>query len=252
MIHERRLRSPDDFEGKVVVVTGGSSGIGRATVTEFAQRGASMVVIDMTPSDAPEVALSLCADVTDSASVNDAVDEVDRRFGRLDVAVCCAGIFGDSLRTTEVSDKEWARVIAVNATGTFYVNRAVIPLMARGKYGRIVNVASTAGKEGNPRAAAYSAAKAAVMAFTQSIGRDVAPDGILANCVAPAAVETPLMASYAKDLTDEQRAYMVSRIPLGRMGEPAEIARLIAFLGSDDMTFSTGAVFDASGGRAAF
>jgi 3-oxoacyl-[acyl-carrier protein] reductase len=147
-----------------------------------------------------------------------------------------------------VSDEEWNRVFAVNANGVFYANRAAIRAMEPNGYGRVVNVASIAGKEGNPMAAAYSASKAAVIAMTKSIGKDVAGTGILVNCVAPAVIETPMLG----DMSQEHVDYMVSRIPLGRMGRPEEAAALIAFLASEDCSFATGACFDLSGGRAVY
>jgi 2-dehydro-3-deoxy-L-rhamnonate dehydrogenase (NAD+) len=192
--------------------------------------------------------LSISGDVTRSGDLDAAVRQVEEQLGRLDVLVCCAGVSGDSLRTVDVSDEEWQRVLAVNATGTFYANRAALPgMMARG-YGRIVNVASIAGKEGNPMAAAYSASKAAVITLTKSVGKDVAGTGVLVNCIAPAVIETAMLG----DMSEEHVRYMVERIPLGRMGRPEEVASLIAFLASEEMSFATGACFDLSGGRAVY
>jgi NAD(P)-dependent dehydrogenase (short-subunit alcohol dehydrogenase family) len=148
----------------------------------------------------------------------------------------------------DVSDHEWNRVFAVNANGVFYANRAVLPGMLRRGYGRVVNIASIAGKEGNPMAAAYSASKAAVIALTKSIGKDVAGRGVLVNCVAPAVIDTPMLG----DMTKEHVDYMIERIPLGRIGSPDEVAHLIAFLASEEMAFATGATFDLSGGRAVY
>ena len=148
----------------------------------------------------------------------------------------------------DVRDEEWNRVIAINASGVFYANRAAIRAMEPNGYGRIVNVASIAGKEGNPMAAAYSASKAAVIALTKAIGKDVAGSGILVNCIAPAVIQTPMLG----DMTQEHVDYMVARIPLGRMGQPEEVASLIAFLASEELSFATGACFDLSGGRAVY
>jgi NAD(P)-dependent dehydrogenase (short-subunit alcohol dehydrogenase family) len=222
------------FEGRVALVTGGASGIGAATVERLGDGGAEVHVFDLAHGD----------DVRDSAQLEAAVE----RLSRLDILVCAAGVSGDSLHTEEVSDEEWRRVHAVNLDGVFYANRAAIPKMKAGGYGRIVNVASIAGKEGNPMAGAYSSSKAAVIALTKAIGRDVAGTGILVNAVAPAVIDTPMLG----DMSQEHIDYMTSRIPLGRIGQPREVAALIAWLASDEMTFSTGACYDISGGRATY
>jgi 3-oxoacyl-[acyl-carrier protein] reductase len=166
----------------------------------------------------------------------------------LDVLVCSAGITGASLRTVEVDDDEWRRVMAVNADGVFFCNRAVVPGMTERGYGRIVNVASIAGKEGNPMAAAYSASKAAVIALTKAVGKDLAGTGVLVNCIAPAVIETPLLSG----ITQEHIDYMVERIPMGRLGQADEVAALVCWLASEECSFSTGATYDISGGRAVY
>jgi 2-dehydro-3-deoxy-L-rhamnonate dehydrogenase (NAD+) len=186
--------------------------------------------------------------VTDSAQVDRAVAQVEAELGPLDILVCCAGVGGDSLHTVDVSDEEWRRVFAINLDGLFFSNRAAARVMAPRGYGRIVNVASIAGKEGNPMAAAYSASKAGVIGVTKSIGKDLANSGVLVNCIAPAVIATPIL----EQLSQEHIDYMVERIPMGRMGRPEEVAELIAFLSSERMSFSTGATFDVSGGRAVF
>jgi NAD(P)-dependent dehydrogenase (short-subunit alcohol dehydrogenase family) len=236
-----------DFEGRVGLVTGGASGIGAATAARLRQGGARVAVLDLR-ADGADVDLAISGDVSRSADVDGAVARVESELGSLDVLVCCAGVSGDSLRTVEVSDEEWRRVFAVNADGVFFANRAVIPGMQRRGYGRIVNVASIAGKEGNPPAAAYSASKAAVITMTKAIGKDVAGTGVLVNCIAPAVIETPMLG----DITEEHVRYMLERIPLGRMGKPEEAAAMIAFLASEELSFSTGATFDLSGGRAVY
>ena len=223
-----------DFEGRVALVTGGASGIGAATVERLRAGGAEVHVFDLANGD----------DVRDSAQLDAAV----ARLARLDVLVCCAGVGGDSLHTVDVSDEEWRRVHAINLDGVFFANRAAIPKMLENGYGRIVNVASIAGKEGNPMAGAYSSSKAAVIGVTKAIGKDVAGSGILVNSVAPAVIDTPILGQ----ISEEHIAYMTSRIPLGRMGDTAEVAALICWLASDEMTFSTGACFDISGGRAVY
>ncbi|MDX6469437.1 MAG: 2-dehydro-3-deoxy-L-rhamnonate dehydrogenase [Gaiellaceae bacterium] len=222
------------FEGRVALVTGGASGIGAATVERLRAGGADVHVFDLANGD----------DVRDSAQLNAAVE----RLPRLDVLVCAAGVGGDSLHTEDVSDDEWNRVHAINLNGVFFANRAAIPKMKENGYGRIVNVASIAGKEGNPMAGAYSSSKAAVIGVTKSIGKDVADTGILVNCIAPAVIKTPIL----EQLSQEHIDFMTSRIPLGRVGQPAEVAALICWLASEEMSFSTGACFDISGGRATY
>jgi 2-dehydro-3-deoxy-L-rhamnonate dehydrogenase (NAD+) len=236
------------FDGKVALVTGGSSGIGAATSELLAARGASVAVLDLDVSSVPSGALGVEGDVTSSASVDAGVARVVSELGGLDVLVCCAGVAGESLRTVDVPDEEWKRVFAINADGVMWCNRAAARVMVPRGAGRIVNVASIAGKEGNPMAAAYSASKAAVIGLTKAIGRDLADTGVLVNCIAPAVIATPILEQISQDHID----YMVSRIPMGRLGRPEEVAELIAFLASDAMSFSTGATFDISGGRATF
>ena len=235
-----------DFDGRVALVTGGASGIGAATVRRLRESGGQAAIFDLSTDGAEGVAIE--GDVRRSSDLEAAVEQVVRELGRLDVLVCCAGVSGESLRTVDVPDAEWERVFAVNAHGVFYANRAALRVMLDGRYGRIVNVASIAGKEGNPMAAAYSASKAAVITMTKAIGKDVAGSGVLVNCVAPAVIETPMLG----DMTGEHVDYMLARIPLGRMGKPEEVANLICFLASEEMAFATGACFDLSGGRAVY
>jgi NAD(P)-dependent dehydrogenase (short-subunit alcohol dehydrogenase family) len=234
-----------DFTGRTALVTGGASGIGAATAARLRAGGAEDAVFDREPV---EGYVSVTGDIASSADVNAAVAKAEEELGRIDVLVNSAGIPGDSLRTVDVSDEEWQRVFAINANGSFYMCRAVLPGMIERGYGRIVLVASIAGKEGNPMAAAYSASKAAVIAMTKAIGKDVAGSGVLVNCIAPAVIETPILAGLSQQHVD----YMVERIPLGRMGAPEEVAALIAFLASEDLSFSTGATYDVSGGRALY
>jgi 3-oxoacyl-[acyl-carrier protein] reductase len=222
------------FDERVALVTGGAGGIGASTVERLRAGGAEVHIYDVANGE----------DVRDSTQLQAAVD----RLPRLDILVCAAGVAGDNVHTEEVSDDEWTRVLSINLNGVFYANRAAVPKMKARGYGRIVNIASIAGKEGNPMAAAYSASKAAVIGVTKSIGKDLAGSGVLVNCIAPAVIETPMLGQS----TEEHLAYMTSRIPLARIGQPEEVASLICWLASDEMTFSTGACFDISGGRATY
>jgi NAD(P)-dependent dehydrogenase (short-subunit alcohol dehydrogenase family) len=223
-----------DFDGRVALVTGGASGIGAATAARLRAGGAEVHIFDLANGQ----------DVRDPAAIRGVIDELNR----LDVLVCAAGVGGDSLHTEDVSDDEWHRVHAINLDGVFYANRAALPKMKENGYGRIVNVASIAGKEGNPMAAAYSASKAAVIALTKSIAKDVARSGVLVNCIAPAVIDTPIL----EGITEEHIGYMVERIPMGRMGTADEVAALVCWLASEECSFSTGAAFDVSGGRAVY
>lgn len=236
-----------DFVDAVALVTGGASGIGAAVARRLVDRGARVASLDLAASEVPGV-FSVVADVTRSADVDAAVARVDAELGPISILVCSAGVPGASLRTVDVSDDEWKRTMAINADGVFFCNRAVLPGMIERGYGRIVNVASIAGKEGNPMAGAYSASKAAVIGLTKAIGKDVARTGVLVNCVAPAVIETPILSGMSREHID----YMVERVPLGRMGAPDEVAALVTWLASRECSFSTGAVYDISGGRAVY
>jgi 3-oxoacyl-[acyl-carrier protein] reductase len=243
------------FAGRIALVTGGASGIGRAVADRFAAAGSHVYLFDR---DAAALALAVAAgngllhsiegDVTRSADLEDAVRTIDEARGRLDVLVCSAGITGSSLRTLDVSDEEWRRVVEVDLDGTFFACRAALRPMVRDGYGRIVNIASIAGKEGNPQAAAYSASKAGVIALTKAIAKDVVESGVLVHSIAPAVIRTPLL----DQISEEHIRYMAEKIPLGRLGTPAEVAMLVSFLCRDDFCFSTGACFDLSGGRATY
>ena len=235
------------FSGRVALVTGGSSGIGAAVATRMRDEGARVASFDV-HAQSPEGVLALAGDVARSEDVETAVARARDELGPIDVLVCSAGVPGESLPTVEVTDEEWRSVMGINADGVFFCNRAVLPGMIEGGYGRIVNVASIAGKEGNPMAAAYSASKAAVIGLTKAIGKDLARTGVLVNCVAPAVIETPILAGVSQEHID----YMVERIPMGRMGAPDEVAALICWLVSEECSFSTGATYDVSGGRAVY
>ncbi len=235
------------FSGRVALVTGAASGIGAATAARLLAEGAQVATLDLA-APGLEGALPLTGDVASSADVDAAVATATEKLGPIDILVCSAGIPGASLRTQDVSDEEWKRVMAINADGVFWCNRAVAPGMAERGYGRIVNVASIAGKEGNPMAAAYSASKASVIALTKAVGKDFAGSGVLVNCIAPAVIETPILEGMSEAHVD----YMVERIPMGRMGNAEEVAALICWLASEECSFSTGATYDISGGRAVF
>ena len=235
------------FSGRVALVTGGASGIGEAVARRLVAEGAAVATLDLQAQPADEV-LSLTGDVSRSADVEAAVTQAEEQLGPIDVLVCSAGVPGESLPSMEISDDEWRRVLAINTDGVFFCNRAVGPGMVERGYGRIVNVASIAGKEGNPMAAAYSASKAAVIGLTKAIGKDLARSGVLVNCVAPAVIETPILEGVSQAHID----YMVERIPMGRMGGAEEVAALVCWLASEECSFSTGATYDISGGRAVY
>jgi 2-dehydro-3-deoxy-L-rhamnonate dehydrogenase (NAD+) len=235
-----------DFSGRCALVTGGASGIGQAAAERLRAGGAQVAIFDR---QAPEGDwLSLQGDISSSGDVNDAVRHAESELGRIDILVNSAGVPGTSMRTADTPDDEWRHVMGVNADGTFYACRAVVPGMVERGYGRIVLLSSIAGKEGNPMAPAYSASKAAVIALTKALGKDLAQTGVLVNCVAPAVIETPIL----DGLSEEHVGYMVERIPLGRVGTAEEVAALICWLASDECTFSTGATYDISGGRAVY
>jgi len=241
------MANSERFSGQVALVTGGASGIGLAVATRLQAEEARVATFDL-QAEGPEGAFAVAGDVSDAAQVEAAVAQVELELGPISVLVCSAGVPGQSLATAEVTDEEWRRVLAVNADGVFFCNRAVTPGMVSRGYGRIVNVASIAGKEGNPMAAAYSASKGAVIALTKAIGKDLARTGVLVNCVAPAVIDTPILDGISQQHVD----YMVERIPMGRVGRPDEVAALVCWLASDECSFSTGATYDISGGRAVY
>ena len=236
-----------EFEGRTALVTGGAGDIGAAVARRLQGYGARVATLDLRAAELDGV-LAVTGDVSDPDDVEAAVQRVESELGGLDIAVCAAGVSGESLRTTEVSNEEWRKVLAINCDGVFFASRAAARAMIPRGYGRIVNIASMAGKEGNPMAAAYSASKAAVIGMTKSIGKDLAETGVLVNCIAPAVIQTRMLG----DMSEEHVGYMVERIPMKRMGQPEEVAALVAFLASEECSFSTGAVFDLSGGRATY
>ncbi|HTR59290.1 MAG TPA: SDR family NAD(P)-dependent oxidoreductase [Casimicrobiaceae bacterium] len=244
-----------DFHGRVAVVTGGAMGIGLAIAQRLVASGGRVSLWDR-DGDALEKAKSLLGARTDTRMVDvtnaDAVDVTAKAafetLERIDALVCSAGITGPNAVTWEYPVDAWRQVIDVNLHGVFYCNRAIVPIMLRQDYGRIVNIASVAGKEGNPNAPAYSASKAAVIGLTKSLGKELAKSGIRVNCVTPAAVKTAIF----DQMTQQHIEFMLSKIPMGRFGAVEEIAALVAWLCTEDCSFSTGAVFDLSGGRATY
>ena len=229
-----------DFAGRCAVVTGGAQGIGAAIVKRLQASGAKVAVWDLDGS--------LRVDVGDPASVDAAVKRTLTELGRIDVLVNNAGIAGKNMPTVDYPIDEWERVLRVNLTSQFLCCRAVAPHMVRAQYGRIVNIASIAGKEGNPNAVAYSASKAGVISLTKSLGKELAQTGVLVNCITPAAAKTAIF----DQMTEQHIQYMLSKIPMARFVEVDEIAALACWLASADCSFSTGAVFDISGGRATY
>lgn len=245
------------MEQPVAIITGAARGIGAATAERLVRDGFRVAVADIDEAEARATAgrigvtggaFAMGVDVSSEASVRAMIDAVLDREGRIDALVNNAGVAGQAAPSWQLPAGEWERVLAIDLSGVYYGCRAVLPHMLERGAGRIVNVASVAGKEGNPNAVPYSAAKAGVIGLTKAVAKEVAQHGILVNAVTPAVVETPIL----EQLTAKHIAYMVSRIPLGRTGRPEEVAALIAWLCSAQCSFSTGAVFDISGGRATY
>jgi len=244
-----------DFAGRTAAITGGAMGIGLAVATRLARSGARVALWDRDPAALASAraalgndALAFELDVSDADAVARVTQATAAALGRIDVLVCSAGITGPNVTLADYPVADWKRVFDVNVHGVFLCNRAVVPLMQQKDYGRIVNIASVAGKEGNPNASAYSASKAAVIGLTKSLGKELAKTNIRVNCVTPAAVRTAIF----DQMTQQHIDFMLSKIPLGRFGTIDEIASLVCWLASEECSFSTGAVFDLSGGRATY
>ena len=240
-----------DFAGRVAIVTGAATGIGKAIADRLAQDGATVVGWDLPGVQAAErlQAGAACeADVTDRAAIDRALAATLARWGRVDMLVNNAGYAGPTMPLDEYPPEVWQRIVDVNLVGVFNMCRAVVPALRQGTGGRIVNIASLAGKEGTPNASAYSAAKAGVLALTKSLGKELATTSVRVNAIAPAAVETELL----RQMSPQHVQTMIDKSPMQRLGTPAEVAELAAWLCSDACTFSTGAVFDLSGGRATY
>jgi NAD(P)-dependent dehydrogenase (short-subunit alcohol dehydrogenase family) len=246
-----------DLQGRVAVITGGAQGIGWAVAKRMLDSGATVALWDINAARLAKASADLGApgrvstelvDVTDEAQVDAATRATIARHGRIDALVNSAGITGGNATTWELEPAVWRRVIEVNLIGCYLTCRAVVPGMLERGYGRIVNIASVAGKEGNPNASHYSASKAGLIGLTKSLGKELATSGVLVNAVTPAAAKTPIFDS----MTPEHIAFMLSKIPMGRFLEVDEAASMIAWLATEDCAFSTGAVFDLSGGRATY
>jgi 3-oxoacyl-[acyl-carrier protein] reductase len=242
-----------DLAGRAAIITGGARGIGLAIAERFVASGAKVAIWDVDGAAADDAAKLLHqtgvqVDVTDENSVNEAVRRSEAANGPVDILVTSAGITGPNLTIADYPVEEWRRVLEVDLTGPFLCSKAVVPGMMARNYGRIVHIASVAGKEGNPNAGPYSAAKAGVIALTKSLGKELARTGVRVNCVTPAAVKTGMFSQ----MSEEHIGYMLAKIPMGRFGLVEEIAALIAWLSSEECSFSTGAVFDLSGGRATY
>ena len=246
-----------DLKGRVAVITGGAQGIGYAVAERFLQSGASAVLWDIDAARLAEAKASLSklgtvststVELTVDANVAAATAEAVKTHGRIDILVNNAGITGGNGTTWELDPEVWRRVVEVNLIGPYLTSRSVVPQMVKQGYGRIVNIASVAGKEGNPNASHYSASKAGLIALTKSLAKELATKGVLVNAVSPAAAKTAMFAS----MTQQHIDFMLSKIPMARFLEVGEAAAMIAWLASEECSFSTGSVFDLSGGRATY
>jgi 3-oxoacyl-[acyl-carrier protein] reductase len=244
-----------DMQGRHAVITGGATGLGYAIAQRMLASGASVTLWDRDTSALSKACAELGSqahgvtmDVGEHASVVAAVSQTLKQSPAIDALVNCAGITGPNTKVWSYPVADWQQVMQVNLNGLFYCCREVTPHMRERNYGRIVNIASVAGKDGNPNASAYSASKAAVMALTKSLGKELADTGIRVNCVTPAAVKTAIF----DQMTPEHIAFMLSKIPMGRFGTPEEVAAMVSWLCTEDCSFSTGAVFDLSGGRSTY
>lgn len=243
------------YEGRGAIITGGASGIGLKTAERIVAEGGSVSIWDVDAARIETVrqalgprAYGIAIDITDAAAVEKAALQAESQLGRIDVLVCSAGVAGKNELLVNYPIEEWKRVYDINVNGLFYCNRFVAPLMQKHGYGRIVNVASIAGKEGNPTASAYSSSKAAVIGLTKSFGKELSKEGITVNAITPATVDTPILQQVSQAHID----YMLSKIPMGRFGTVEELASIITWLASEECSFTTGAVFDISGGRATY
>ena len=250
---ERKKMNSYDFKNQVAVVTGGANGIGFSVAERLSKSGASVKIWDLDIEAAQTAAETINAeavecDITDWISVQNATETSINGSEKIDILVNSAGIARPNDTVIDYDNKAWDRIISVNLTGTYYVNKAVVPHMKANGYGRIVNIASVAGKDGNPNASAYSASKAGVIALTKSLGKELADSNIAVNCVTPAAARTAIFDQMSQEHID----YMLSKIPRGRFVEVKEISSMIAWMVCAENSFTTGAVFDLSGGRSTY
>ena len=242
------------FSGRTAVITGGASGLGKAVAQRIVLEGGEVALWDVNRAALNAAGNELAAahidevDVSDHAVVARAAKQAYEKLGRIDILVNSAGITGATVQVQDFPVESWQKTLAINVNGVFFTCREIIPFMLENGYGRIVNVASVAGKEGNPNASAYSASKAAVIGFTKSLGKELALRGILANAITPATFESPIL----QQLPQSQVDYMRAKIPMGRLGEMTESAAMICFMASEECSFTTGSVFDTSGGRTTY
>ena len=242
------------FAGRTAVVTGGASGLGKAAAARIVAEGGTVALWDLNAdalkAAAEEIGAShvVALDVADPDAVQAAAESSNAALGKIDILVASAGITGATVPVPEFPIDSWKRVIDINLNGVFYCSRAVVPFMTANGYGRIVNVASVAGKEGNPNASAYSASKAGVIGFTKSLGKELAGKGVIANALTPATFESPILAQMPQSQVD----YMRSKIPMGRLGEVDESAAMVCFMASEECSFTTASTFDTSGGRTTY
>lgn len=245
-----------NLENRVAVVTGGAQGFGLAIVERFIESGAKVVIWDIDEAEAKNAVSKISSknliyqivDVTNFKSISDRLIEVEKLFGKIDILVNNAGIAGKNTTVADYPIEEWNRVINLNLNSVFYCSKAVVPFMEKNNYGRIINIASIAGKEGNPNASAYSSSKAGVIGLTKSLGKELANKNIAVNCVTPAAAKTRIF----DQMTEKHINYMLSKIPRNKFAKVEELASLVTWLASEENSFSTAAVFDLSGGRATY
>jgi len=242
------------FSGRRAIVTGGASGLGKAAAARIVAEGGQVSLWDLNPETLSTAAAEIGAlhtvalDVSDADAVAEAARAANDALGGLDILIASAGITGATVPVKDFPIDSWRRVIDINLNGVFYCCRAVVPYLLETGYGRIVNVASVAGKEGNPNASAYSASKAGVIGFTKSLGKELATSGVIVNSLTPATFESPILAQMPQSQVD----YMRSKIPMGRLGEVDESAAMVCFMASEECSFTTASTFDTSGGRTTY